>query len=225
MRKYIALMGEMSPPVDAKEKDTLQEKLLQEFKIMNVSMENDLASIFILTDKNMFLALWNGAERLMEAIEKIRFTVKPYQVSFGIGIGDITTGIDKTHNLRSDGPAWWEAKSALDFAKKSKRKTYGVTDAIISGFSDCDLSSLVGDSMVLMHAVRQRWTQGQEELVEEIVKYRGFSTDLVQKDLAINLGMDQPSLNKKMKSTLICDYFRTANTIQSLIDKELKDNK
>ena len=218
-------MGEVKPPIDTKEIDTMQNSLMKTLGALNVSLDKDLAAIFILTATNVFLALWSSVGRLMEAIERIRFAVWPCQVNFGIGIGEITTGIDKTHDLRSDGPAWWEAKTALETAKKSKRKTCGVTDAVISGLSDFDVSMLVGDSLVLLQAIRQRWTQGQAEMVETIVIANGFSTDLIQKDLAMNLGIDQPGLNKKMKSALVNDYFRTANTIQNLIDKELKNNK
>ncbi len=223
MKKYIALIGELDPPGTAGKKESIPLLLGTEIKYLNDCMGEDLASLFIMTLRNGFMALWHQAGRIFEAIERIRSAAKPFGIRIGIGIGEITTGIDKDHNLRSDGPAWWEARKALESTRKFKRGICGSTDILIRGFDDDGIVGLVDRTLILHQTVRKRWTKGQAEMVGKIISINGFTADFSQKDLAITLGYDRPGLNKKLKSTYLCDYIQTANAIENILEKELNN--
>lgn len=52
---------------------------------------------------------------LFQIIDRINFAMQPYQVRFGLCLGEILTDINPEQSIGADGPAYWHARKAINY--------------------------------------------------------------------------------------------------------------
>ena len=188
---------------------------------MNELFGDYLASCFTLTLGDEFQTLLKVDAPVFQIIDTLRSELRPTQLRFGIGLGEIATAIDPLQSIGADGPAYWNARAAINLVHQ--KNDYGNTQIYFSSGNDSkDL--LVNALIASGEAIRSGWRGSQEEILLDLLKRFVYSENFSQQDLAQSLDINPSALSKRLKSSSIRVYLRgraaALASIQALVKGE-----
>lgn len=221
---YLALIADVIDSKMVQERFNLQKQLEKALRKMNELFGNYLASCFTLTLGDEFQALLKVDAPVFQIIDTLRSELIPTQLRFGIGLGEIVTAIDPLQSIGADGPAYWNARAAINLVHQ--KNDYGNTQIYFSSGNDSkDL--LVNALIASGEAIRSGWRGSQEEILLDLLKRFVYSENFSQQDLAQSLDINPSALSKRLKSSSIRVYLRgraaALASIQALAKGEAYD--
>lgn len=221
---YLALIADVIDSKMVEERFDLQKQLEKTLQTMNELFGEFLASSFTLTLGDEFQALLKADAPVFQIIDTLRSELTPTQLRFGIGLGEIVTDIDPLQSIGADGPAYWNARAAINLVHQ--KNDYGNTQIYFSSGNDSkDL--LVNALIASGEAIRSGWRGSQEEILLDLLKRFVYSENFSQQDLAQSLDINPSALSKRLKSSSIRVYLRgraaALASIQALVKGEAYD--
>ena len=214
---YLALIADVIDSKMVQERFDLQKQVEKTLQKMNELFGDYLASRFTLTLGDEFQALLEVDAPIFQIIDTLRLELNPTQLRFGIGLGEIVTDIDPLQSIGADGPAYWNARAAINLVHQ--KNDYGNTQIYFSSGKenqDFFVNSLIASG----EAIRSGWRDSQEEILLNLLKRSVYSETFSQQDLAQSLGLNPSALSKRLKSSSIRVYLRgraaTLDCIQNL---------
>ena len=221
---YLALIADVIDSKMVQERFNLQKQLEKALRKMNELFGDYLASCFTLTLGDEFQALLKVDAPVFQIIDTLRSELTPTQLRFGIGLGEIVTAIDPLQSIGADGPAYWNARAAINLVHQ--KNDYGNTQIYFSSGNDSkDL--LVNALIASGEAIRSGWRGSQEEILLDLIKRFVYSENFSQQDLAQSLDINPSALSKRLKSSSIRVYLRgraaALASIQALAKGEVYD--
>ena len=221
---YLALIADVIDSKMVQERFNLQKQLEKALRKMNELFGDYLASCFTLTLGDEFQALLKVDAPVFQIIDTLRSELSPTQLRFGIGLGEIATAIDPLQSIGADGPAYWNARAAINLVHQ--KNDYGNTQIYFSSGNDSkDL--LVNALIASGEAIRSGWRGSQEEILLDLLKRFVYSENFSQQDLAQSLDINPSALSKRLKSSSIRVYLRgraaALASIQALVKGEAYD--
>ena len=221
---YLALIADVIDSKMVQERFNLQKQLEKTLRKMNELFGEYLASCFTLTLGDEFQALLKVDAPVFQIIDSLRSELIPTQLRFGIGLGEIVTAIDPLQSIGADGPAYWNARAAINLVHQ--KNDYGNTQIYFSSGNDSkDL--LVNALIASGEAIRSGWRGSQEEILLDLLKRFVYSENFSQQDLAQSLDINPSALSKRLKSSSIRVYLRgraaALASIQALAKGEVYD--
>ena len=202
---YLALIADVIDSKMVQERFNLQKQLEKTLRKMNELFGDYLASCFTLTLGDEFQALLKVDAPVFQIIDTLRSELSPTQLRFGIGLGEIATAIDPLQSIGADGPAYWNARAAINLVHQ--KNDYGNTQIYFSSGNDSkDL--LVNALIASGEAIRSGWRGSQEEILLDLLKRFVYSENFSQQDLAQSLDINPSALSKRLKSSSIRVYLR-----------------
>ena len=221
---YLALIADVIDSKMVQERFNLQKQLEKALRKMNELFGDYLASCFTLTLGDEFQALLKVDAPVFQIIDTLRSELTPTQLRFGIGLGEIVTAIDPLQSIGADGPAYWNARAAINLVHQ--KNDYGNTQIYFSSGNDSkDL--LVNALIASGEAIRSGWRGSQEEILLDLLKRFVYSENFSQQDLAQSLDINPSALSKRLKSSSIRVYLRGREaalaSIQALAKGEAYD--
>ena len=221
---YLALIADVIDSKMVQERFNLQKQLEKTLRKMNELFGDYLASCFTLTLGDEFQALLKVDAPVFQIIDTLRSELSPTQLRFGIGLGEIATAIDPLQSIGADGPAYWNARAAINLVHQ--KNDYGNTQIYFSSGNDSkDL--LVNALIASGEAIRSGWRGSQEEILLDLLKRFVYSENFSQQDLAQSLDINPSALSKRLKSSSIRVYLRgraaAYASIQALVKGEAYD--
>ena len=221
---YLALIADVIDSKMVQERFNLQKQLEKALRKMNELFGDYLASCFTLTLGDEFQALLKVDAPVFQIIDTLRSELSPTQLRFGIGLGEIATAIDPLQSIGADGPAYWNARAAINLVHQ--KNDYGNTQIYFSSGNDSkDL--LVNALIATGEAIRSGWRGSQEEILLDLIKRFVYSENFSQQDLAQSLDINPSALSKRLKSSSIRVYLRgraaALASIQALAKGEVYD--
>ena len=221
---YLALIADVIDSKMVQERFNLQKQLEKTLRKMNELFGDYLASCFTLTLGDEFQALLKVHAPVFQIIDTLRSELSPTQLRFGIGLGEIATAIDPLQSIGADGPAYWNARAAINLVHQ--KNDYGNTQIYFSSGNDSkDL--LVNALIASGEAIRSGWRGSQEEILLDLLKRFVYSENFSQQDLAQSLDINPSALSKRLKSSSIRVYLRgraaALASIQALAKGEAYD--
>lgn len=202
---YLALIADVIDSKMVQERFNLQKQLEKTLRKMNELFGDYLASCFTLTLGDEFQALLKMDAPVFQIIDTLRSELKPTQLRFGIGLGEIVTAIDPLQSIGADGPAYWNARAAINLVHQ--KNDYGNTQIYFSSGNDSkDL--LVNALIASGEAIRSGWRGSQEEILLDLLKRFVYSENFSQQELAQSLDINPSALSKRLKSSSIRVYLR-----------------
>lgn len=218
---YLALIADVIDSKMVQERFNLQKQLEKALRKMNELFGDYLASCFTLTLGDEFQALLKVDAPVFQIIDTLRSELSPTQLRFGIGLGEIVTAIDPLQSIGADGPAYWNARAAINLVHQ--KNDYGNTQIYFSSGNDSkDL--LVNALIASGEAIRSGWRGSQEEILLDLLKRFVYSENFSQQDLAQSLDINPSALSKRLKSSSIRVYLRgraaALASIQALVKGE-----
>ena len=221
---YLALIADVIDSKMVQERFDLQKQLEKALQTMNELFGEFLASNFTLTIGDEFQGLLKVDAPVFQMIDTLRSLLTPTQLRFGIGLGEILTDIDPLQSIGADGPAYWNARAAINLVHQ--KNDYGNTQIYFScgkEKQDFFVNALIASG----EAIRSGWRGSQEEILLDLLKRCVYSENFSQQDLAQSLEINPSALSKRLKSSSIRVYLRgraaTLASIQSLAKGEAYD--
>ena len=221
---YLALIADVIDSKMVQERFDLQKQLEKTLQTMNELFGEFIASNFILTLGDEFQGLLTVDAPVFQIIDTLRSELTPTQLRFGIGLGEIVTDIDPLQSIGADGPAYWNARAAINLVHQ--KNDYGNTQIYFScgkEKQDFFVNALIASG----EAIRSGWRGSQEEILLDLLKRCVYSENFSQQDLAQSLEINPSALSKRLKSSSIRVYFRgraaALASIQSLAKGEAYD--
>ena len=202
---YLALIADIIDSKMVQERFDLQKQVEETLQKMNGLFADYLASCFTLTLGDEFQALLKMNAPVFQIIDTLRSELSPTQLRFGIGLGEIVTAIDPLQSIGADGPAYWNARAAINLVHQ--KNDYGNTQIYFSSGNDSQ-DLLVNALIASGEAIRSSWRDSQEEILINLLKRSVYSETFSQQDLAQSLAINPSALSKRLKSSSIRVYLR-----------------
>ena len=202
---YLALIADVIDSKMVQARFNLQKQLEETLQKMNGLFADYLASCFTLTLGDESQALLKMNAPVFQIIDTLRSELSPTQLRFGIGLGEIVTAIDPLQSIGADGPAYWNARAAINLVHQ--KNDYGNTQIYFSSGNDSQ-DLLVNALIASGEAIRSSWRDSQEEILLDLLKRSVYSETFSQQDLAQSLAINPSALSKRLKSSSIRVYLR-----------------
>ena len=202
---YLALIADVIDSKMVQERLDLQKQVEKTLQKMNELFGDYLASRFTLTLGDEFQALLEVDAPVFQIIDTLRLELNPTQLRFGIGLGEIVTAIDPLQSVGADGPAYWNARAAINFVHQ--KNDYGNTQIYFSSGKE-NQDFFVNALIASGEAIRSGWRDSQEEILLNLLKRSVYSESFSQQDLAQSLAINPSALSKRLKSSSIRVYLR-----------------
>ncbi len=188
--KKIALIGDIVASRHIKNRAEVQKKISRLFLILNKN-NKALLSPYTITIGDEFQALYSKADDVFSDICKIIDALYPETARFSIGIGELTTKINKTQALGMDGPAFHYAREGLDELKST---------SILFNVKTEDKEDILYINQTLSHVSQNmiKWKQSRIKifnLLREGKSIKEMSKKLKVTDKAIYKHIDAGALN------------------------------
>ena len=218
---YLALIADVIDSKMVQERFDLQKQLEITLQKINGLFADYLASCFTLTLGDEFQALLKVDAPVFQIIDTLRSELTPTQLRFGIGLGEIVTAIDPLQSVGADGPAYWNARAAINFVHQ--KNDYGNTQIYFSSGKE-NQDFFVNALIASGEAIRSGWRDSQEEILLNLLKRSVYSESFSQQDLAQSLAINPSALSKRLKSSSVRVYLRgraaALASIQSIVKGE-----
>ncbi|MHC1772830.1 MAG: SatD family protein [Flexilinea sp.] len=211
---YYAIIGDMINSRNIGDRYAAQVKLHAVLENINHLFNDDIASDFIITLGDEFQGVLHNAANMMEITDRVKFQMNPIQLRFGIGIGEISTPVDRKASIGSDGPAYWYAREAVNFIKEHKNRI------MIQIGSQNVLIDLINSSLSACEIIEDNWTSGQRDFVGKIVLENGYSDSIKQTELAARFGKTPQAINYRIKETGIRNYIQVKRKISQILQEK-----
>ena len=221
-KPYVAVIGDIIQSRMLKNRDDVQKRLHVVLDSINIKYSEQIASNFMITLGDEFQGLLKSGDQIVPMIDEIESAMYPVQIRFGIGIGEITTAIDRNIPLGADGTAYHNARNMIDKMKSMEKKTkVGNPNIMVESQGENSGTDLLINSIFLLSSIiKNKWSARQREIIHTYM-----ASDYNQIKTAEKLGIKQSSVNKGLSNAGYYSYKSALETVAlSFCDvKEKKD--
>lgn len=214
---HYAVIGDIINSRELYDREETQLKLKNILKSVNKRYRIEIAAKFVITIGDEFQGLLEAPNNLFDIIDYIKMNFYPDELRFGIGIGEISTQINRKMAIGADGPAYYSARHAIEAVKlNEKKKERSETDIIIYQADNESLAeyNIINSSLSLCRYIENRWTVKQREVIRKLM-----NTELSQKELANELGLAQSSIQRRIDASGYYSYVEAKRNIKEFIIK------
>lgn len=211
---YLAIIGDIKDSKKLKNRKSIQEKLKNTLKTINEKYPKNIASKFTITLGDEFQGLLFNGVKVIPIITEIEQEMYPIEIRFGIGIGKISTFIDREIAIGADGPGYYKAREALEHLKQSeqKKQTAKADIRIEAAGGPHKALELINTIFSLMTAIKDSWSDRQRETIWNMQKYQDSQTKA-----ATRLGITQPSVQKNLAKGNYYTYQDAQKVVQEFL--------
>jgi len=172
--KKIVLIGDIVNSKSISQRGKIQLQLNSIFKKINGNKL--LLSPYTITLGDEFQAVYNKADSIFNHIWQISLAVHPLKIRFSVGVGDISTKINKMQAIGMDGPAFYNARNGLNELKDSGFLFIINSDELIS-------KEIIKHSLFLISHLISGWKKSRLNIL--VLLNENFSIGEIAKKLKI----------------------------------------
>ena len=215
---YIALIGDIIESKKIQDRAQVQQQLLRLMKELNWQYQDYLISPFTVTTGDEFQALFSPNSYMFQIIDQLSVAFSPYEIRFGIGVGEMVTEINKEQSIGSDGPAYWLAREAINHIHD--KNDYGINH--ISVFlANEEVSWTVNAMLAACSFIQSKWTEVQYDVLKQLLAENIYDETFSHKEIARLLGITPSAFNKRIKASGLKIYLRNKRVAMNQILKEI----
>ncbi len=202
---YYAIISDIVKSRNLDDRKAVQAALDKELKRINTKYESVIAAKFLITIGDEFQGLLRDGSRILDIMSEIQFALHPVKLRVGIGIGEISTGINPEMAIGADGPAYYMARESLMGIKQlsySNKSAYSnIMIKVDSQRKDIEiLNNLLNSILIAISSIESNWTEKQREAVK-IMEFNARN----QNEAAEMLKINQSSLQRRLSFS---DYYK-----------------
>ena len=215
---YIALIGDIIESKKIQDRAQVQQQLLRLMKELNWQYQDYLISPFTVTTGDEFQALFSPNSYMFQIIDQLSVAFSPYEIRFGIGVGEMVTEINKEQSIGSDGPAYWLAREAINHIHD--KNDYGINH--ISVFlANEEVNWTVNAMLAACSFIQSKWTEVQYDVLKQLLTENIYDETFSHKEIARSLGITPSAFNKRIKASGLKIYLRNKRVAMNQILKEI----
>ncbi|MDT8718800.1 hypothetical protein IAI10_19265 [Clostridium sp. 19966] len=211
---YIAIIGDMKESKKIENRKEVQEKFNKILNEINGKYEEDIASKFIITLGDEFQGLLHNGEHTLQIISDIERKMYPVKLRFGVGVGAITTDINKDMAIGADGPGYYNARKAIEYLKeKEKRKQSNASDIRFEVEGENQAAAIMINTILsLMTVIKESWSERQREIIWNMMEHEDS-----QSKVAERLNIKQPAVQKSLANGKYYAYKEALDNIEKAL--------
>ncbi len=211
---YIAIVGDIVGSKVLVDRNSAQRKLKSILDEVNTKYYDDIEAQFTITLGDEFQGLLRSGQQVMDIITEIEIQMHPIEVRFGIGVGDISTDINRYAALGADGEAYYRAREMIEEIRQlAQQKKPIPTDIMIkTDPQNEEIDRLINTIFTLCKSIKDRWTDRQKEVVYDCLQ-NGDN----QEQVALRLGKQQPAIHKNLTAANYYSYKEAISVVSTMI--------
>lgn len=207
---HVAIIGDIKQSKKIDNRSEVQKKLKFILEEINEKYDNEISSKFIITLGDEFQGLLSSGANTMDIIAEIERKMYPVKIRFGVGIGAITTPVNKEMSIGADGPGYYKARDAIEFLKENeKKKQTNTADVRIEAEGDNQaITIMINTILTLLTVIKDSWSDRQREIIWDMLKHQDS-----QVDVAKRFNIKQPAVQKSLSKGKYYAYKDALDTI------------
>ena len=211
---YIAIIGDIKDSRKIASREEVQERLKKTLHDINTKYIRHIASKFTITLGDEFQGLLFNGENTMAIITEIEMKMFPLRIRFGIGIGGITTEINRELAIGADGLGYYKDREAIENIKKNeKRKQVGEADIRLEISAERqETVDLINTILSLMATIKHSWSERQRQTIWDMLEHQDSQSNAAQR-----LGVRQSSVQKNLANGNYYTYKEAMNIVEKAL--------
>jgi len=216
LKPHIAIIGDIIQSKKLKSRNEIQNKLQGILKDINKKYSDDIASDFMITLGDEFQGLLSCGKNTMNIVSEIEVRMCPVKLRFGIGIGEITTDINRNMPLGADGPAYYNARRMIDKLKciENKRRTSKSYIMIEADGDNSDTELLLNSILLLCSSINRKWSKRQREIIYDFITFGDNQVKTAER-----LGINQSSVYRGLSNGCYYAYQNAMSTVTKALSE------
>lgn len=213
---YVAIIGDIKESKKIDNRSEVQKKIKFILEKINEKYDDDISSKFIITLGDEFQGLLCNGANTMNIISEIERKMYPIKIRFGVGVGTITTDVDKEMSLGADGPGYYKARSAIEYLKDNeKKKQTNAADIRFEVESENQATTIMINSILtLLTVIKDLWSDRQREIIWDMLEHQDS-----QVNVAKRLKIQQPAVQKSLAKGKYYAYKDSLDTIGNALEE------
>lgn len=218
---YYAIIGDVKDSRTLPNRNDVQEKLKKVLLDINRIYNEDIAADFLITLGDEFQGLMLKSNNIIKIVKHIQRELHPIQIRFGIGIGEISTKINKKAAIGADGPAFYAARNVITMIHELEKKIkIQAPDIQISLYTEKNIFEIkeINTLLSLIKAIEDSWTEKQRYTVWDMMINHGS-----QNECALRMNTSQSTVARRLSDGKYIVYVNAINTVEEAISR-LEEN-
>ncbi|MPW24305.1 hypothetical protein GC105_00665 [Alkalibaculum sp. M08DMB] len=213
---YVAIIGDIKDSKKIENRSEIQRKLKLVLQEINEKYDNDISSKFTITLGDEFQGLLSNGANTLPIILEVERKMYPIKIRFGVGIGTITTEVNKEMSLGADGPGYYKARNAIEYLKDNERKNQSsAADIRFEVESENqETTIMINTVMSLLTVIKEFWTDRQREIIWDMLEHQDS-----QIAVAKRLKIKQPAVQKSLAKGKYYAYIDAIDTIGKALEE------
>ncbi len=212
--KYLAFIGDLRGSREIQGRAGAQRDISDALGTTGKLYKGIFISPLTLTLGDEFQALMKPAADVPRLLDELELRLKGYPFRAGLGYGDILTDINPDLSIGADGPAYWNAREAINWVHDNSAG--GKFSTAIRGFGglrDDMLNSLFQSA----DAIKSKWTALQRETFDRMLREGIYQDKYAHNATARKMGISPSSLTKRVDAGNIRVYMNNRGVIGKAI--------
>jgi hypothetical protein len=223
--QYFVILGDIVKSRDIQDRATFQSHLIETMEFLNNRFKRTLVSSMMVNSGDSFQGIFSSGSPILCIADALRFSLAGYcSLRLGLGFGEITTEIERKSSILCDGPAFWNAKEALDgLYEENYYQTLSTRFEATQG-KLAIVKELVNQSCLLGDQLVSGWKKRQLELATYQILNHGYEK-VPQIQLAQKLGISPQQVFTTLKAMGFYAYLDSKKSAQTLLLREIEANQ
>ncbi len=215
---YIAIIGDIKNSKSINDRMEFQNKFNNILNDINVLYNDDISSYFTITLGDEFQGLLHNGKHIMDIISYIKNNLYPYEIRFGIGIGDMTTTINPYLSIGADGPAYHNARYVINELKDmEKQREVAMSDIKLKYNQSIDMC--LNTIFKLIYVIEQKWTLRQREIIHYMLIH-----DTNQLSAASYFNVSPSNIHQILSKGNFYTYYEAIHYINNLFSEVINND-
>lgn len=193
---YVAIIGDIIDSKNIEHRQEIQTKLLNTLDRINSKYCQSIVFKFKITLGDELEGLMSVNGDWIYIINELFFFLHPTKIRFGVGVGNITTQIQKMNIQEMDGTAFHLARKAIEQLAKEKQKYRGNINYFKIYTHDQLKTEIMNNTLSLLSILYSSYTSRQVEILHAYMNH-----EMNQFKTAAFLKIGQPAISKTLKKT------------------------
>jgi len=205
--KKIVLIGDVVSSKKIADRLAFQNRLAAALKRLSDSNPN-AASPYTITLGDEFQAVLHRADTMFHEIFSLLGEVHPEKIRFAVGIGDIDTPINPRSAIGMDGPAFHNARDAMEELERSSR-LFGI--AGLQG----SCAEVTVHTLDLLFRIIGKWKKNRLRTLTMLIEGTAVS------EISGKLGITEQAVYKTIRTGALENVVRVLGDVTEIVNRSL----
>lgn len=209
----IVFIGDIIESKKLEDRKNQQEHIQSVFDKLNEKFKSIILSNFTLTLGDEFQVILKPDKKIFRLIDALQIELG-LEFRLGIGHGEIVTDINPELSIGADGPAFWNAREAIE---EVHSQNWGGKCNLLFKSGEAAHDRILNTLILSQELIKSDWTSKQKETATAIMQLDN-PYDFQQKDLAQQMKISESSLSKRLSAGNIKAYLYTQATSMQVLE-------